>query len=1027
MQHQVNEQQRNAIQNIDGPSRIVAGPGSGKTFVIVEKVRKMVEKGTPESSILCMTFTNKAAEEMRQRLEGYGIQDAKVNTFHAFAKELIEDNFTESGVTKSAKIFKKISQIIWFIKNTDKFEIDSDHLDMGGRKHQIDIYEQMLEAIGSFKELIIPSQDLQRHIDSKLKHLQDADNSEQLKQYRLLNEFNKVYAAYEKHCKEKNLIDFDDMVVIAVKILKDEVILKDYLKQLQYILVDEFQDNNYSQMQIVKALGSKANVTVVGDEDQSIMRFQGAYSGIFEDFEETWPDFKKFELNRNYRSTKNIVNLANQLLKDVNYRKEKNLHSDEEDGEQVHVIESPTDKGEVEFVVKKIRSLIGSHVKRRKDDDSPISYKDIAILTRRKAEGQKFAKSLRSFGIPATFLGEFNMFTSPAILDLLAYLKIAESPETAGIETCRILKNHGISEQNILVLANAAYEKASKSHSSSDCVLETVRNYQKYPITQQTEIAEIVSQVDKTMELVGATVSELVYKTMFDISGLYKRHIDSEKPHDKRSIILLNKFYDLAQEFQDTYPEKSLSEFLSDMEIIGDLEVEMDDVAVEESVSVLTMHKSKGKEFPIVFVADMVDGKFPTKLKKTPFSVPPEMSREHDKTEYTEESHIDEERRLLYVAITRAMNMLFLMYPKKHTENVNGKKPSRFLDELNYEQNPLITTIEFEESENFDLESEDEIQREKDRIQKEAIRAISQSQMKSAIHRMVELGRVEHYEKYGNFEGFVPENVLKVDTSDIDTSIKFTGKKQTLVNKETLTLSPSSVKAYEDCPLKFKYQKIMRVPQPPNTAFELGSVIHKVVEDMAQKKTKHEKVTKEECMKKLQESWETKTYLNRTDEGNAKSRAEKMIDTYLEWENGTKNVLVGTEIAFEVEIEGVTFKGRIDRLEKNPDGKLEIIDFKSGKTVKTKKEVKTDPQLNIYAKAIEKLKNETPAKATLFYVEQDTKREYDITQESLKDAMALIKTTINEILDENFEPTPSFQACMFCPYGAICDVKFPGT
>ena len=403
------------------------------------------------------------------------------------------------------------------------------------------------------------------------------------------------------------------------------------------------------------------------------------------------------------------------------------------------------------------------------------------------------------------------------------------------------------------------------------------------------------------------------------------------------------------------------------------------------------------------------------------------MLRSRDKTEYTKESHMDEERRLLYVAMTRAMNMLFLMYPKKYTVNVNGRKPSRFLDELNYDENQLITTVKFEESENFDLESEDEIQREKDRIQKEAIRAISQSQMTSAIHRMVELGRIEHYEKHGNFEGFVPDDMLKVDTSDMDMSIKFTGKKQTLVNKETLTLSPSSIKTYDDCPLKFKYQKIMRVPQPPSTAFELGSVIHKVVENMAEKKTEQGKVTKEECMKTLQDAWKTRSYLNRTDEGAAKSRAEKMIDTYLEWENDTKNTLVGTEIAFEVEIEGITFKGRIDRLEKNPDGRLEIIDFKSGTTKKSSKDVKTDPQLNIYAKAIENLENEMPAKATLFYVEQDAKQEYDITQESLKEAMALIKTTINGILDENFEPTPSYKACFFCPYGGICDVKFQGT
>jgi len=277
--------------------------------------------------------------------------------------------------------------------------------------------------------------------------------------------------------------------------------------------------------------------------------------------------------------------------------------------------------------------------------------------------------------------------------------------------------------------------------------------------------------------------------------------------------------------------------------------------------------------------------------------------------------------------------------------------------------------------------------------------------------------------KNGNFDGFEPENALKIDVSDLDLSSEFAGIKQPLINKEEFTLSPSSIKAYEDCPLKFKYQKIMRVPQPAGVATDLGSVIHAVTEEMANEKAKGVKLTKEKGMEKLKEKWIFRSYQNQTDENKAMGRAEQMIDAYLKWEDETKNTLVDTEIPFEVKIGEITFTGRIDRLEKNPDGKFEVVDFKSGSSVISKNKAKIDPQLNIYAKAVEKIKGELPVKASLFYVEKDKMVEYPVTKESVNEALEPIIEMTKEILKENFTPTPSFQACKFCSYQSICDAK----
>lgn len=1026
---ELDENQKQAIETISGPSMIVAGPGSGKTFVIVEKVNMLVESGVPPDSILCLTFTEKAAGEMKQRLEKHGVVDSRVSTFHGFAKEILEDNFIESGLGRSTRIFKETSQLVWCIRNTDRFDFDTEHLDLGN--NQIRIYTEMLDTIRSCKEEMITPQEISELIKSNLDRLEeeghdDANIQKQLKYYYRLGEFNKVYSAYEDYLKEKNLIDFDDMISKAIELLqRDKAVLQNCLDRFRYILVDEFQDNNYSQWQLVKLLGQSSNVTAVGDDNQCIMRFQGAYSGIFEDFEQTYRNYKKIELGRNYRSTKNIVSLANQLLEHVDNREQRS-YSEEEEGDPVSVIRTPTDKGEVEFIVKTIRSLIGTPIKRRDGSAEPLTYRDIAILSRRKIDGHKFTRSLRSFGIPATFVGEANIFTSTAILDLFSLLKVADSPSTSGPEIYRLLKSHGISDQNIAVLTNAAHKKARHVYEGQeDFVLEAVRDYKSFRITQKAEIREVVGQIDKVLQLgAHATISEMVYKTMFDISGIYKRSANSEKEQDKKSILLLNRFYEIAQEFQDIYPTSPLSEFLAHIEVIGEFEIEIEDVASDDTVNVLTMHKSKGKQFPVVFVTDLAEGRFPGKWRDLQFPVPAELRKSSDaEFNNSEEAHIDDERRLLYVAMSRAMNRLFLLYPKRYSENVNEKRPSRFLHELDYENNPKIKLVDFDESASFNMEAVDVIERKKAGLQEEAARAISQMHLSTAVHRIVELARIRHYERHASLDGFVPEDVLRIDMDDLDLSSDLAGAKQSLINREEFTLSPSSIRAFGDCPLKFKYQKIMRVPQPASVATDLGKVIHAVAEEMAGKKSEDKEITLERAMKKLKERWIFRSYQNQADEDNALGRAEQMVRAYVRWDGESKNRLVGVEIPFEVKIGEITFAGRIDRLEQNPEGGYEVIDFKSGSGVKSGNKAMADPQLNIYAKAVEKIKGELPAKAFLFYLEKDRMVQYPVTRKSVNEALGPITEMTENILKEDFRPTPSYQACKFCAYQSICDAK----
>ena len=1025
---ELNEQQSKAANHSKGPLLVIAGPGSGKTTVIIEKILQLVKSNVEQSSILCLTFTNKAAGEMKQRLEKHGIIDAKINTFHAFSKEILEENFMESGLGRDTKILKKSSQMVWCIRNTDKFNFNSDYIELG--HNQVKIYSAMLEGISNFKEEMISPDGVQQHIDENLKILESRDPEEdevkeQTKFFKKLNEFNKVYYAYQAHLKEKQLIDFDDMITKTVELLKkDPVILSNYQKKFQYILVDEFQDNNFSQLEILKLLGKHGNITAVGDDDQCIMKFQGAYSGIFDDFKSSYT-CDTVELSQNYRSNQNIVKLANQLLDPISKRVKKSLFSAQEEGELIKVIRTATDNGEVEFTVNTIQKIIGKPLKRRDGTTKPIAYSDITILSRRKTEGQKFAKTLKSFGIPATFTGESNIFSSPGILDLLSFLKITSSPLSSGAEVFRLLKSQGIVEKNIAVITHAAHKKARHIYDGQDdYVLDTLRKFDEFDITQKEEIKELIEQIDNIITFSStATISQLVYKIMMSYSDIYKKSIYSEKIQDKKNIILLNKFYEITQEFQDIYSDEPLSEFLIHVSILGEFEIEIQDVLFEDAVNVQTLHKSKGKEFPIVFITDLAELRFPVSYQERTFHVPQKLMRGVDRTIETSQLHLEEERRLFYVGMTRAMNMLFLLYPKKYPGNVNEKDPSQFLVELDYEKNPLIELVDFKESESMNMQAEEIIDRVKADLQKEAASAINQLNLKTAIHRIVELARVKHFEKYGNFDNFDSQEVLKINIDDINLTEELTGDKIPLIDKESFTLSPSSITAYSDCPLKFKFQKILRVPSPSSVALDLGNVVHAITEEVAKEKMKGEEIVEEKALAKIKDKWIFNSYQSQSEENTATQRAEGMVKTYVKWEKETKNELVGLEVPFDVKIGDITFTGRIDRLEKNPDGKYEVVDFKSGKTVKSKNKAKIDPQLNIYAKAVEKLKGELPVKVSLFYVEKDKMVEYPVTEESVKETVDTIIDMTKEILLENFEATPSYSACMFCSYQSICDAK----
>ncbi|MDF2427978.1 MAG: ATP-dependent helicase, partial [Nitrosopumilus sp.] len=447
MKFDLNAEQKKAVEHSGSPLLVLAGPGSGKTKVITERVIHLVNQGIKPTEILCLTFSEKAAEEMKERLEGsIDADEIEISTFHAFTKQVLEDNVLDSGIGLSSGILKRSAQLVWGLKNIDNFGFEK--LEIGN--NAVEIIESIIDGISTFKNEVISPKELDEYLGKKSEQELDDEQTEFILK---LKDLSKVYHKYEEFQRGKALIDFDDMIIQTVQLFKSkENVLKKYQKKFKHILVDEFQDNNYAQLELVKQIASTGNVTVVGDDDQSIYRFQGAYLTNFQDFQEHYKDTTVVNLNQNYRSTQNIVKIGSELLDKLPNRQPKNLFSKNEKGDKIIIATCENETSEVEFVVQRINELIGKAVQRRDSREPPLDYKDIIILARRKQEGKKFASALKAHGIPSTFIGESNIFSSPVIRDLMAYLNIANNPGTSGIEINRLMKSHGITERNLAII-----------------------------------------------------------------------------------------------------------------------------------------------------------------------------------------------------------------------------------------------------------------------------------------------------------------------------------------------------------------------------------------------------------------------------------------------------------------------------------------------------------------------------------------------------------------------------------------------
>jgi len=631
----LNAPQREAVQATEGPLLIMAGAGSGKTRVLTHRIAYLIEKKRVAPwSILAITFTNKAAREMQERvssLVGSSGQDIWVSTFHSMCVRILRKDIDRIGFSSNFSILDSADQLSVIRscmkdENIDvkKFEPKAVQAAISSAKNELVSPERYEEKIGDYFQGIVA----------------------------------KIYKLYQKRLKQNNSLDFDDLIMMTIRLFKEvPEALQFYQNKFRYIHVDEYQDTNRAQYMLVRMLAdAHHNICVVGDSDQSIYRWRGADISNILNFEDDYPEAKTILLEQNYRSTSTILNAANAVIANNTGRKSKKLWTDQGDGNKIYVYYGDSERDEGYFVTGIIQKNVAGSRK----------YRDHAILYRTNAQSRVIEETLIKSEIPYQIVGGIKFYDRKEIKDLLAYLRLISNPDD-DISLQRIINvpKRGIGDTTVAKLAAEATAKGMSIYRVLISELDSVDvkgKTKEQLINFGNMIQSLNARVDEM------TVTELTEKVL-ELSE-YKLELQREQTLESQSRIEnIEEFLSVTQDFEQRNEDRTLVAFLTDLALIADIDSMNDseeEKGAQDAVILMTMHSAKGLEFPIVFIVGMEESIFP-----------------HSRA-FTDEEELEEERRLAYVGITRAEEQLYLTSAKMRTlfGRTSVNMPSRFLKEI---------------------------------------------------------------------------------------------------------------------------------------------------------------------------------------------------------------------------------------------------------------------------------------------------------------------------------------------------------
>ena len=626
----LNKEQQQAVQHTEGPLLILAGAGSGKTKVLTVRIAHLLAQGVNPYEILAITFTNKAAKEMKSRVEGLVGDVANriwLSTFHSFCAKFLRfelDNFL--GYNSNFTIYDTSDSQAVIKAALKALNLDDKYYPVGA----------MIGAISDAKNKLLFASDFRKQ-------------ARDFYQQKVAD----VYEYYERELRKNNALDFDDLLLVAVKLLQsNEAVVDKYSKRFRYVMIDEYQDTNHAQYLLAKLLASHwKNIAVVGDADQSIYAWRGADIQNILDFEKDYPNCTSIKLEQNYRSTKIILDAANAVIENNEGRPKKNLWTDKTEGAKIQHFTAQSEHEEAAFIGDTIA---------KKHDIHGVPYGDMAILYRTNAQSRVLEEALIKRALPYTMVGGTKFYDRKEIKDVLAYLRVLYNP----FDDLSLLRIINVPKRSIGATTVAKLQDYARANGTSLFMT----------LTQLHLVDTIKGKTKEKLEefgiLIFTLVAEMEDKTVLDIlesildrTGYLAQLEESTDPQDQARAENIGELLSVAKDFQDTNPTGTVEDFLEQVALVNDV----DSFEQEESkVTLMTLHAAKGLEFPIVFLGGLEEGLFP-----------------HSRTLMNPEE-IEEERRLAYVGITRAEKELFIS--NATTRTVFGRTssylPSRFIDEI---------------------------------------------------------------------------------------------------------------------------------------------------------------------------------------------------------------------------------------------------------------------------------------------------------------------------------------------------------
>ena len=616
----LNEQQREAIQTTEGPLLVIAGAGSGKTRVLTTRIAYLIEeKGIAPQNILAITFTNKAAKEMRDRVVkmlgpiAYQIQ---ISTFHSFGLTIMKENYAQLGYKKEFTILDSDDSLSIIKKIMKNMNLDSKAYNPKNVKNKIS---------SAKNEMMTPEE---------LSRFSACDFDEKVVE---------IFSEYNKKLKANNSLDFDDLLLKPIELFNENpAILEQYQERFHYILIDEYQDTNEVQYILTKMLSKKRkNLCVVGDESQSIYAFRGSNYRNILNFEKDYPNCKIILLEQNYRSTKTILNAANDVIKNNKQRKDKRLWTDNHEGDKVVYKKCIDEKEEAASVASEIGNLIIQGEK----------LEDIAVLYRTNAQSRTIEEAMLKDNIPYKVVGSFYFYNRKEVKDLIAYLRLIYNSND-DVSLIRIINSpkRGIGQKTIDNLV-------------SEAAILGISMYEALSSPKELQFKALIESMKLASQ--NMSLTEIV-ELVLEQSGLRKELELENSLEAEAKIENLDEFKSITKNFEERYGIISLEDFLAEISLVSDVEEHKDN---NEVVTLMTIHSAKGLEFKYVFVIGMEEGVFP-----------------HSRSLF-DSGELEEERRLCYVAITRAKEKLWLLGAKRRTlyglDNMNPV--SRFVKEIGEE------------------------------------------------------------------------------------------------------------------------------------------------------------------------------------------------------------------------------------------------------------------------------------------------------------------------------------------------------